>query len=402
MSVNYNLPGPVPKTTAELRQRVVDTATALSPGITTDLPGSLIEDMVSTSVGALVVCDQASVDAINSCSPYYANEHLLVQLGEIYGVPKGVGSNTSVFVVFMGPPGMFIPKGFTVGDGAYRYTVQRNDVIPASGQSGLVYCLATTEGMWAVPAGSVNQILTSVPDNYNLSCTNPAAGLPGLEAQSWWDYRTQVLQAGMLAVQGTPDTFKTSVGKVPGVQTRLVSYRMLSPGRWVAIVGGGDPYDVALALYESVPDISVLTAEVNNPSGFVPHAEVIAINDYPDTYDVPYVVPDSQGVQVMLTWNTSSKNYVDPAAISRVAVPALVDYVESIYVGRPINIYQMQNVFVQSVSSTLSPEQISYIQIVVFIDGQVATPEPNSGLIYGDLYKYFDTDASHVTVKQYE
>lgn len=55
LPVIYDITGPVAKTAEELRQQVIETATRLSPGITTDLPGSLIEDMTSTSVGALLV-----------------------------------------------------------------------------------------------------------------------------------------------------------------------------------------------------------------------------------------------------------------------------------------------------------------------------------------------------------
>ncbi|MHA1063407.1 baseplate J/gp47 family protein [Enterobacter ludwigii] len=394
--------GAIPTPPQKLYADLISLVESKVPGYTANLPPGLITDLASTATGALVLCDQAMVDLINSVTPYGANIPLLMQLGGIYGVPKGAGSNTSVFVTFMGPPGFVVTRGFIVGDGNYQYVVQNNVIIPDNGQSVPVYCLANREGSWAVPAGSVTQTVTSVPESITLSCVNLTEGLPGLDAQGWDEYRAQVMQAGMLAVQGTPDTFRASVENVAGVQPRLVSYRQIAPGKWAAIVGGGNPYDVALAIYVSVPDISVLTADVNNPSGFVPHAERIAINDYPDTYEVSYIVPDSQGVRVILTWNTSSKNYVDPAAISRVSVPALVDYIESIYVGQPINIYQMQNVFVNAVSSTLSPEYISLIDIQVFIDGEVAAPEPHSGLIYGDLYKYFDTDASHVMVRHYE
>ncbi|HCJ4634986.1 TPA: baseplate J/gp47 family protein, partial [Salmonella enterica] len=223
LPISYDIAGPVPKTTDELRQLVIDTATALSPGITTNLPGSLIEDLVSTSVGALVVCDQARVDLINSCSPYSANVHLLAQLGDMYGVQKGQGTNTSVYVVFSGPPGFAIPKGFMVGDGTYTYTVQRDTMIPESGQTEPVYCLATTGGSWAVPAGTVNQIKTSVPNTYNLTCTNLTAGLPGAQEQTFSSYRAQVFQAGMYGVQGTPDCYRIELKNVYGVQENLIS-----------------------------------------------------------------------------------------------------------------------------------------------------------------------------------
>ncbi|HIC6041513.1 TPA: baseplate J/gp47 family protein, partial [Salmonella enterica subsp. enterica serovar Saintpaul] len=58
---------------------------------------SIRPSLYAYSVGALVVCDQARVDLINSCSPYAANVHLLAQLGDMYGVQKGQGTNTSVY-----------------------------------------------------------------------------------------------------------------------------------------------------------------------------------------------------------------------------------------------------------------------------------------------------------------
>lgn len=401
LPISYDIAGPVPKTTDELRQLVIDTATALSPGITTDLPGSLVEDMVSTSVGALVVCDQARVDLINSCSPYAANVHLLAQLGGMYGVQKGQGTNTSVYEVFSGPPGFAIPKGFMVGDGTYTYAVQRDTMIPESGQTAPVYCLATTEGTWAVPAGSVNQIKTSVPDSYDLRCTNLTDGLPGAPEQSFSSYRAQVFQAGMYGVQGTPDCYRIELKNVYGVQENLISYRQASLGSWVAVAGGGDPYEVAYAIYKSVPDISALTNDVSNPSGSPVEKKTIPIIVYPDTYQVPYVVPSSQNVSVIITWNTVSTTYVDPTGIEKAVQPDIADYINAIAVGEPVNIYQIQDLFLKSVQGLVSASLVSMIDVQIGINGQIVPPVADSSLVYGDTYAYFSTSASQIQVKQY-
>ena len=77
LSVSYDAAGPVPKTSEELRADLVSRATELSPGITTDLPGSLIEDIVGTDVGALLIADQIRVDLINSVGPLKANMYML-------------------------------------------------------------------------------------------------------------------------------------------------------------------------------------------------------------------------------------------------------------------------------------------------------------------------------------
>ena len=401
LPVNYDIAGPVPQTMDQLRQRVVDTAVALAPGITTELPGSLIEDMVSTSVGALAVIDQARVDLINSCSPYAANVHLLAQLGAIYGVPRGQGTNTSVYVVFVGPPGFPVPKGFTVGDGTYTYTVQRDTMIPDSGQTEPVYCLATTAGTWAVPAGSVNQIKTSVPDSYNLTCTNLTDGLPGAQEQTYASYRAQVLQAGMYGVQGTPDCFRAELKNVSGVQENLLSFRQASLGAWVAVVGGGDPYEVAYAIYKAVPDISILTNDVSNPSGADVEKKTIPVTVYPDTYQVPFVVPSSQSVSVLITWNSASTTYIDPAGVAKAVQENIADYINAIAVGEPVNIFQIQDLFLTSVKGLVSPSLVSMIAVQIGINGVIVAPSTDSSLVYGDTYAYFSTSAAQIQVKQY-
>lgn len=394
--------GAQPTPPQDLYEKLITNVAAKVPGYTANLPPALITDLASTSTGAIALIDHALVDTINSVTPYGANIPLLQQLGSIYGVQRGIGTNTSVLVVFMGSPGFVVPRGLIVSDGNHQYAVQNNAIIPASGQSASVYCLATASGSWAVPAGTVTQIITSIPAKITLTVTNTVEGLPGLEEQTNADYRAQVMDAGMFAVQGTPDELKSALASVAGVHANLIAFRQVELGKWAIIVGGGDPYEVARAIYQSVPDISMLTADVVSGSGYIPHKEVITINDFPDTYIIPYVVPSSQAATVMLTWDTTGTVFTDPASVSVLAVPAIVDYVNDVYVGQPINIYQLQTLFQKAVSSVLSVEQISLIRIRVAIDGAIVEPDPNTGLVSGDYYKYFTTDASHVTVQKYD
>jgi len=254
--------GAIPATPQELLNEELAAATALSPGLTANLPGSLVEDMASTAAGALIIQDQAYVDLINSISPYSANAFILSQLGKVYGVSQGIGSNTSVYVTFTGLAGFVIPVGFTVSDGTHQYVVQDGGIINASGQSSALYCLASTQGSWAIPVGTVTQIISSVPTGFTLTCTNLTAGVPGASAQTLQSYQAQVIQAGLATCQGTPTFVKTTLEKVSGVQANLVSIRNIATNSWEVICGGGDPYEVADAIFRSIPDISVLTGSV--------------------------------------------------------------------------------------------------------------------------------------------
>lgn len=261
--------GPQPTPPAQLLAQLLALVASTNPGYTANLPGSLIEDISSTDVGALTLIDQARVDLVESLTPLGANAYLLNQLGQIYGVEQGAASNTSVFVQFSGTIGLVIAVGFTVSDGTYQYTVQDGGVIGSGGVSAPLFCLAVQSGSWAVPANTVTQLITSVPTGITLSVTNPNTGTPGGDAQTEESYRSAVLQAGLAASQGMARYLKTLLGNVAGVQARLVSVLQQNPptGGWEIIVGGGDPYEVAYAIDTAIFDISTLVGSVMSISG---------------------------------------------------------------------------------------------------------------------------------------
>jgi hypothetical protein len=262
--------GAVPTDPATIRASIVAIVTASNPGYSGDLPGSLVEDILSTDVGAVIVIDQARVDAINSVTPYGANLFVLNMLGQIYigqGFQQGGPTNTSVNVVFSGTAGFFIGVGFLVGDGTNQYIVQNSTVIGTGGTTGNVYCLASNSGSFLVPAGTVTSVVSQIPLGVTCTVTNPAAGTPGGPAQTESDYRSQVITAGLASAQGFTAYLKTQLYQVPGVQQRLVSVQQQVGGGWLVMVGGGDPYAVANAIFEGVFDVSTLVGSTISVTG---------------------------------------------------------------------------------------------------------------------------------------
>lgn len=456
---------PVPPT--EIRAALIEIVQAESPGYTANLPGSLIEDIASTDVAAIAACDRARVDLINSLTPYGANDFLLRQLGNIYGVPLGDGSTTSVEVVFTGSPGYVVSAGFTVSDGTYQYVVQTGGVVAQDGQTASLFALATEQGTWAVPANTVTQLITSVPSTITLTVTNPLAGTPGVAEQTAAEYRAQVLQAGRAVSQGMATALRTALQNVEGVQARLISIRQQSPG-WSIIVGGGDPYEVAFSIFQGLFDISdlvpsvlgitavtkanpgVVTTDLNhgyttgqqveindvvgmvelngntytatvltpttfsigtNTSGFTTYVsggvvtpdlrnEEVSIYDFPDTYVVRFIRPPQQVVSITVTWNTTSTNLVPEAAVSQLGGPALVEYVNSVAVGQPLNLFQLQDAFQVGIASIVPPSQLTRMVFAVSIDGVGVSPISGTGIIEGDPESYFFTDVTEITITQ--
>ena len=377
-----------------LRTNLIAAVSATNPGYTANLPGSLIEDIVSTDVGALVVSDQAVTETINSLTPFGANQFILAELGNIYGVTPGSTVNTSVYVVFSGTVGFVIQQGFTVSDGTYQYVVQDASIIATGGSSAPVYCVATTAGAWAVPTGSVTSLVTSVPSSVTLSVTNPTVGTPSAAGETEEQYRARVFQAGLASAQGMPTLLKTSLTNVTGVQDRLVSVQQQSPG-WKVLVGGGDPYQVANAIFQSLFDVSSLVGSTTTARNIT-----VSINDYPDTYSVIFVNPPSQNVGITLTWNTTSTNVVSPTAVAQAANPALVSYINSIVVGQPINLFELQSVFQAAVADIVTPQQLTRMVFAVTINSTPVSPTSGTGIIAGDSESYFTTNTAAISIVQ--
>jgi hypothetical protein len=462
-----------PQAPADLNAQVIAAAQVQMPGLTANLPGSLIDDMAGTATGALVVLDQMRVDLVNSLTPYGCNAFLLNQLGAMLGVPIGADTNTGAYVVFSGPAGYVIPAGFTVSDGTYQYTVQDSSVIGTGGTSLPISVVATQAGSWAIPAGTVTQLVTSVPSVIlaaGFAVTNPLAGTPGVGGQTEEAYRASVLQANAASAQGMTTFLKTLLNNIPNVQSRLIAVRQQIGGGWEVICGGsGDPYQIGFAIFSALFDISTLvgstmtvtgisnatvaivttglnhglssgatvtisgalgisgingtpyTATVITPTTFsIPvnttasgtytgggvvspnyRNTSVSIYDYPDTYTVPFVIPPQQNVSMVCTWNTTSTGtIISPAAVAGAAQPAIAAYINTIPVGQPINVFELNAVFQQATAQLVPTNLLTRLVWSVAINGVGVAPTSGTGVIAGDPESYFQTTAASITVNQ--
>jgi hypothetical protein len=394
LPVLFNSSGPTATPPATLQAALIALVAADRPGYTANLPGSLIDDISGTAVGALLTVDQARVDAINSVTPYGSNPYVLAQLSLQFGLPQGTAANGNAFVVFAGSAGYVIPPGFIVGDGTNQYVIQDGGTIGSGGYSESLYVVATSSATFAIPAGSIDVIVTSVPSPYTLTVTNALAGTPALAPETVESYRARLLAAYQVSISGTQTYLKTLLLAVPGVSSRLVSV-IQSGIYWEVICGGGDPYQVAGAIYQGVSQIGLLKGSATTPRNIT-----VSIYDAPDTYSIVYVDPPVQAVTVTATWNTTLIDYTAAAALNQLGSLAIQSYINGIVVGQPINLLVMQEQFQAAVSSVLLPVNLTTLTFAVTINTVPTSPTAGTSIIPGDPESSFAISAAGAVVVQ--
>lgn len=386
------LAGAIPADPTTLRNQLVAQAAVLSPGLTTTLPGSLIEDMASTGTGGLIVMDQALCDLINSIGPGASNNPILTQLGNVYGVEQGQGSNTSILVEFTGnTAGFVINRGFLVTDGQYIYAAQDDTIIPTGLTTAPVFCLATVAGSWAVAANTVDALASAVPAGITLSVTNPTPGVPGASTQIQSQFRAQVIQAGNAVAQGVPSFVKQSLSLVKNITQRLISFKLISGGPEI-LAAGGDPYAIANAIYQALPNINQLQGAQT-----IGTTQSVTIDDYPDSYTIKFVEPLIQTVTMTINWETiAGSNFVSNTVVAAAVQPAIAAYINSIFTGQPMNLAQLQATFLSATAGIINPNFLSDLTFAVNVN---ASPVSPTNLLYpADPEGYFFALSSGINV----
>lgn len=384
--------GAVPRPVEDLRQSVMDGVAEVNPELALYLPGSPQNGICDTSVYALSDCDRKYVDNVNSITPYAANETILNHWGYLFGIIRGQPKRPAVFVRFTGTVGFVINKDFIVSDGIHQYQAASGGVINSEGYC-MVYCVADTDGYWAIPENTVKQIVSSVYSPVVLTCNNPVDGTTGTGEELLAAFRARCVIALQRTSTGTIAYAKDLLTRV--CDARLVSVKQSNFAVKV-IAGGGDPYEIAYAIFKSGLDVSRLLGSTTDENRNI----AATINNYPDFYSVLFVNPPAQTVEIVVTWNTNNANFVSDSAVSALAKTAINEYINSLPVTSQINIIKMQCIFKEAVKLVIDDSFLSRLNFVVKIDGNIQQPDGGGELISGDFEGYFITDESKIIVSR--
>lgn len=375
----------------------VEVVFTLSP----NAPGFVIAKGVIVSDGAnqYVVQDAGAVGASGSTQPLFC----LASAAGSFAVPANTVNQISTSVPGLSPgqltctnPTPGTPGAAAQTEGDYRAQV-------------LLAWRASAQGMGTY----LRTLLEQVPGvQARLISVNQQAG-GGWEIIVGGGDQYQVAQAILQALFDISNLVGSTLGITavtnanPGVVTTNLNHGLTNGQTGVNIAGvlgmtgvNGGPYTVTV-LDEKRFSFGVNTTTsgtYGGGGGVTPNNRNVSVSlSYPpDTYNIVYVQPPQQSVTIQLVYKTTSVNFVSAAAVASLGGPAIVDYLNSITVGQPINQYAMEQAFTAAIINVLPANLISEMDWTVSVNGVEVSPV---GLLYnGDPESFFFATASDVTI----
>jgi hypothetical protein len=79
---------------------------------------------------------------------------------------------------------------------------------------------------------------------------------------------------------------------------------------------------------------------------------------------------------------------------------ALANYINSIAVGAPMNLFELQNAYQIATASILPTAFLTRMVFAVTIDGVLTAPDAGTGIIAGDPESYFLTSVTYISIVQ--
>lgn len=312
--------------------------------------------------GALL--DQATVflmylellisDLFNQFSYSQAQGTLLDLLGDDRGIRRKGVYKSEVTLRFTGTKGYVIPKGLAVtmsndpssGDKPVFYTYEETLINTTTGVVDvLAYSDATSIPQVAI--GELDKIVDNIP---SLSVENIDTPTEPREQESESEYRLRVQQRLRNPKAGSIGAVLGEISNIEGVDTRLVGWRKgeLSSGgktykTFEIVVGGGDPVDIAYAIFRYGGINSFLYQ--SNPSGGESARTIsqdIKVYNQTDTYKFTRPKKLSLAIKVKVPLRDVES---DNASIQALTKDSMADYINSVPVGVLINIASLTEAF---------------------------------------------------------
>lgn len=367
-----------------LQAELQEVALNLDPNLSI-LPASFTTQILESASVPLIQIERSIAAALVSLMPSTTNsQFFLDQFGEAVDVQQKAEFFTSVEVEVAGVAGTYIPNTLLLIDtvNSQNYKFDDNYIIDSTG-SVVISAYSESSGKILCPANSITKFSEDITGVTGVA--QPVAGIPGNAGETLQQYQARLNLTLRTQSTGFASNILSRLMRVKNVQPLLVAVTQPSSHTILAIVGGGDRYEIAQALYESVLLPSLLT-EIPSYSG----NENVQITDGADSYMIKFSRPQYVAIKLRATWRstTSSPSLVINDQLLNALYEELLSYTISptIYSTRLISVCTNAvdaSVHFDTITFELSLNGIDYSTITsqAFLSYQYIQPDITDILI---------------------
>lgn len=374
------LEGYVKSSVDELKQRLESRLLQNVPNwqkTTADVQSNILDAFVT----GLLEYENIAADIINAYSPDYANDFFWNIFADNLNLNRRAKFKSQVLLLFSGPKDTIIPRNTTVSDESNEFKTEETAVIPLTGE---IYVSAYSEDEISVPANS----LTSIVEIFNadVTVTNPSASLPAIPEDSTEVLRTKTQAKLRSSKNGSIALAHSRLLEIEGVNPRLIKFKLINYNvketvgetevfkeiqGIEAIVGGGDPSEVALTLFTSFLETKKLRSE---PSDNDANRTIECTLKY---FNTPILVKWTSPKEVPLQITTNigfTSVTLGSEAFTLTVKNALMEYIDTLQVGSPFSSRMLDTIIYDELKKVaIEPSMIFELNYKILIDSTQVT-----------------------------
>lgn len=394
--------GFVKDTPLQIQTDITNEALASSVGFTS-FPAELRQNLIDSMVIEEVKMQDAVAAIANGIGPDFANDQQFKQFGCSFGVTMKDFQYGQAMVRFTGAAGTLIPLDTQVSDGAtIKLYVTIQSVVGTVGYVD-VLCESKEELTDPILANTITTLVDTIPGV--TSITNPLAGTSGIPAETIDEYKQAVYNRIQSPRYGSEDRARSLLHDVTGVVTRLIAFRVVNIEKVVlgntiyhrgieCVVGGGDDYEVAAALYTAFLQTKNLLSDPSNSEA----ARTVSVDVtlYNSSAPVEYTRPKLSDIGLAVNIKIS-ENLTTNAIAEGILQPVFEAYFNSLLVGTAVSVSALNNIIYDAFEEFgITTDKIGTITHTVTIDGSSASF--TDGYLATAFDQYFALDTFSVTI----
>lgn len=358
----------------DIKQKAIENVDGFS-----NLPSSIQNNLIDESAIIVNEFQDMIANLMNGISPAYANDYIINQLAEAFGVSRKDKQLQTVQLTFKGLAGTIIPAGTQVAseNNEYIFETKEQTIIRSNGVATTT-AIATDYYSKIIPAET---LIVLINDILNIeSVKNELQSSEPIEEETIEEFRSRLHTKCLANRNGTIALLDSKLKTIQGVNSRLCSYRnhtqrthdgAIRPVIEV-VVGGGDDYQVAEAIFESFfyPDIFVSSPSDDETDRTVNINVVFNSVSFPITFTRPKL----KLLSISLTL-TVEQGYINipSEAFTLLLLPYFENYINNLKLGYLPTGYSFDNLIYKCFNdNNYNSDIIIGINYVITVDGQEA------------------------------